>query len=130
AWGGAACKPKNQPPADRIGFCEAHGKRVTEPEAASRMPPAQLHPRRVEAVEIGRQAGDRQEPVGAAVIEPHKKAEARDAADPAGKHLADPAAEQLRAITLDRGALGSGRTPFGCRDMLPDGVELVRRQAL
>src|SRR5580693_10528961 len=99
-WLGLVIEPEHEPPTERIGFAQPHLQRVAEPEAAPRMPPAQPQPCRVEAVEVARQAGDRDQPVGAALRDDHKQPEAGDPADPGGEGLADPAAQQPRAVAV------------------------------
>src|SRR6266851_1695210 len=70
---------------------------------------------------IRRQARYRNEPVGAALRQGDEEPERGDPGDPPSEHRTDRAAEQARAIAVERGAFGRSGAPLGRRDVLGDG---------
>ena len=78
------------------------------------------HQGRAFAVEMeifAAQGPDRDQPVGAGFIQPHKGAESRDTADPPGQFGADPFRQVGGEVAVGRVAFGGHGAPLGFRDM-------------
>src|SRR6266851_9604010 len=112
----------------RVGLGEAHGDGIAEPIDAARAPADQAVLRLLVMIVVPRQAADRHQPVGAALLERDEEPEAGDAVDAAGEAGADPGREVGGGIAVDGAALGGGGAALGLRDMRADRGEGGERQ--